>query len=385
MDSSILDTMLNAVASACAGNGSIYGYAKSLFGYLIALDFVTVVLMNLLSFGGGQNFISMTITKIMAYGFWLWIIQNWGYLCNVVVNSLTTAATSFGSLPSDILMHPSQLIDVGFEKVVPFFEYLTQDTSWTNILARPFVWLMTAFCGFAIWLAFAFIAFQVFITYIEFYICSALMLLFMPFATNKYTERFAQNCIGGVFSHGVKLMFLGAIISISGPMINSLNANFTGTPTWDHLFSCLLAPWAIAFLCWQAPSMAAGFMSAGPALSAATMAGNAVGSASMGMAGLRTGMAIGAGTVGAMAGAAKAASTVAGAAMAGVTSGSGDSVGSAAGGMGTYAGSKAKEAFDTYVKDPMKDSFNKGFNRVAGAGLSDSETGNSMGEGNFSK
>lgn len=386
MDSSILDTMLNAVATACAGNGTIYGYAKSLFGYLIAIDFVTVVLMNLLSFGGGQNFISMTVSKVMAYGFWLWIIQNWGYLCNVILNSLTTAATSFGDLPADVLKRPSLLMDVGYDKMSPFFNYLTQDTSWTNIMAKPFVWLMVGFCSLALWLAFALIAFQVFVTYIEFYVCSALMLLFLPFATNKYTERFAQSCIGGVFSHGVKLMFLGGIISLSGPMLHSLNTNFTGTPTWDHLFSCLLAPWAICFLCWQAPSMAAGFMSGGPVLSAATMGSNAIGGATTAMAGLSTGMAIGAGAVGAFAGAAKAASTVAGAVGAGLQGGAGDgSVGSAAGGVGTYAGSRAKEAFNNYVKEPMKQSYQSGFNRVAGAGLSDSETGSSMGEGDFSK
>ena len=383
MDTAILDTMLNAVATACAGNGSIYGYAKSLFGLLIAIDFVTVVLMNLLSFGGGQSFISMTISKVMAYGFWLWIIENWGYMCNAVINSLTTAATSFSTLSPDVLKHPSMLIDVGFAKAVPYFEYLTADTSWTNIVAKLGVYFLTFICACGLWLAFAMIAFQVFITYIEFYICSALMLLFLPFATNKYTERFAQNCIGGVFSHGVKLMFLGAIISLSGPMIDSLNTNFTGTPTWDHLFSSLLAPWAIAFLCWQAPSMAAGFMSGGPALSAATATSNMMATGGMAAAGM---IAAAKGAVGATASAAKAGSTLAGAAMSGIISGAGDgSVGSAAGGVGTYAAGKMKDAYNNYVKEPMKESYNQGFNRVAHANNNASAEGPSMGQGDFSK
>ena len=383
MDTAILDNMLNAVATACAGNGTIYGYAKSLFGLLIAIDFVTVVLMNLLSFGGGQSFISMTISKVMAYGFWLWIIQNWGSLCNAIVNSLTTAATSFGSFPADVLKHPSMLIDLGYDKAVPYFNYLTADTSWTNIVAKLGVYFLTFICACGLWLAFAMIAFQVFITYVEFYICSALMLLFLPFATNKYTERFAQNCIGGVFSHGVKLMFLGAIISLSGPMINALNTNFTGTPTWDHLFSSLLAPWAIAFLCWQAPSMAAGFMSGGPALSAATATSNMMATGGMAAAGM---VAAAKGAVGATASAAKAGSTLAGAAMSGIISGAGDgSVGSAAGGVGTYAAGRAKDAFNNYVKEPMKESYNQGFNRVAHANNNASAEGSSMGQGDFSK
>lgn len=383
MDSSILDSMLNAVATACAGNGTIYGYAKSLFGYLIALDFVTVVLMNLLSFGGGQNFISLTITKIMAYGFWLWIIQSWGYLCNTVVNSLTISSTSFGSIPSDVLMHPSYIIDLGYDKAVPYFNYLTADTSWTNIVAKLGVYALTFICACGLWLAFAIIAFQVFITYVEFYICSALMLLFLPFAVNKYTERFAQNCIGGVFSHGVKLMFLGAIISLSGPMLNTLNTQFTDVPTWDHLFSCLLAPWAIAFLCWQAPSMAAGFMSGGPAISAAMTAQNISGAMSAAGTGLAVGATMVGGAAAAAAGATKAGSQVVGAAVGGgqnVDPYTAPATGAAVG-VAKLGFEKAKQAFSS-----VQDSYKKGYDTAAGGKDNNSNSsGPSMGEGNYNK
>lgn len=383
MDSSILNDMLNAVATACAGNGTMLGYAKSLFGYLIALDFVTVVLMNLLSFGGGQNFISLTITKIMAYGFWLWIIQSWGYLCNVVVKSLTTAGTSFGALPSDILMYPSDIIDVGFEKAGPYFQFLTSDTSWTNIVAKLGVYFLTIICACGLWLAFALIAFQVFITYIEFYICSALMLLFLPFAVNKYTERFAQNCIGGVFSHGVKLMFLGAIISLSGPMLNSLNTNFVDVPTWDHLFSCLLAPWAICFLCWQAPSMAAGFMSGGPALSAAMTAQNISGAMSAAGTGLAIGTAVAGGAVAAAASTVRGGSQIAGAAVGGGKSVDENTmpITGAAVGVAKLGFEKAKQAFSA-----IPENYDKGFNAAAGGKDNNSNSsGPSMGEGNYNK
>ncbi|MBQ3541211.1 MAG: type IV secretion system protein [Phascolarctobacterium sp.] len=383
MDSSILDSMLNAVATACAGNGTIYGYAKSLFGYLIALDFVTVVLMNLLSFGGGQNFISLTITKIMAYGFWLWIIQSWGYLCNTVVNSLTISSTSFGSIPSDVLMHPSYIIDLGYDKAVPYFNYLTADTSWTNIVAKLGVYFLTFICACGLWLAFAIIAFQVFITYVEFYICSALMLLFLPFAVNKYTERFAQNCIGGVFSHGVKLMFLGAIISLSGPMLNTLNTNFVDVPTWDHLFSALLAPWAIAFLCWQAPSMAAGFMSGGPAISAAMTAQNISGAMSAAGSGLGVGMAIGAGVASATASAVRGGSQIAGAAVGGGKSVDENTmpITGAAVGVAKLGFDKAVQAFSS-----VQDNYQKGYDTAAGGKDNNSNSsGPSMGEGNYNK
>lgn len=310
METAVLDDILQTVSTACAGNGSIQGYATSLFGYLIALDFVLAILLNLLSFGGGQNFIGQVISKCLGYGFWLWIIQNWGSICNSVINSLSIAGTSFGSIPANVLEHPSRLIDMGLEAAKPLWEFISAQTSMTGILGSLGIYLLALLGAIGIFLAFAAIGIQVFVTYIEFYIASALMLLFIPFATNKYTEKFAQSCLGGVIAQGVKLMFLGAIISLAGPMLNNLQVSFEGTPSWQHIGALSMAPWAIAFLSWQAPSMAAGFMSGGPSLSAGTLTAGASAVSSSASGGLGRVAAAASGTAG-MTGAAVARSKAA--------------------------------------------------------------------------
>lgn len=281
IDSNILDTLLNAVANACIGNGSIEGYARSLFGYLITIDFVLAILFNLLSFGGAP-ILSTLITKIMKYGFWIWLISNWGTIVNGFINSLNIAGMSLGSTGPEMLKYPSKIIDLGIEMAFPFFDYLTSFTSWTSIVGSAAVYLFAFIGGIGVVTGFTIIAFQVFITYVEFYICSALMLLFLPFGSNKFTARFAENALGGVIAHGVKLMFLGAILSITAPVLDSINIEFSTTPTWDGIFSATIAPWALAFLSWQAPAMAAGFMSGGPSLTASLMASNAAGAGSSG-------------------------------------------------------------------------------------------------------
>lgn len=348
MDTQILDTILLTVSEACAGNGSIQGYATSLFGILIAIDFIVAILLNLLSFGGGQNFIGQVITKVLTYGFWLWIIQSWGSLCNVIIDSLSIAGTSFGSVPADVLKHPSALIDMGIGKAGPLWDFIIAQTSWTSILGSLGIYLL-AFVGvLGIFTGFALIAVQVFVTYVEFYIASTLMLLFIPFATNKYTERFAQNCIGGVISSGVKLMFMGSIISLSVPMMYDLELTTHANPTWETVACVSIVPWAIAFLSWQAPSMAAGFMSGGPALSAGTLASNAMGAASAGTstAGAAGKGVVAAATGGAAAGAmlAKSGAALAGAAKSGIV-GKGDNrtpLGGALRGMGNFVANGTK-------------------------------------------
>lgn len=373
MDTQILDTILLTVSEACAGNGSIQGYATSLFGILIAIDFIVAILLNLLSFGGGQNFIGQVITKVLTYGFWLWIIQSWGSLCNVIIDSLSIAGTSFGSLPADVLKHPSDLIDMGIDKAGPLWDFIIAQTSWTSILGSLGIYLLALLGVVGIFTGFALIAIQVFVTYVEFYIASALMLLFIPFATNKYTERFAQNCIGGVISSGVKLMFMGAIISLAGPMIGTIELTTHANPTWETVACVSIVPWAIAFLSWQAPSMAAGFMSGGPALSAGTLASNAMGAASAGTstAGAAGKVVAAAATGGAAAGAmlAKSGAALAGAAKSGIA-GKGDNrtpLGGALRGMGNFVANGAK-AMSSVAGGQVKSGLSKSYNLGQQAG-----------------
>lgn len=338
IDSNILDTLLNAIATACIGNGSIEGYARSLFGYLIAIDFVLAILFNLLSFGH-QNFISQLISKILKYGFWIWLISNWGSIVNAFINSLNIAGMSLGSMGADMIKAPSSIIDLGFKLAEPFFTYLTSFTSWTNIVGSLAVYLLVALGGLGIVIGFTIIAFQVFITYVEFYISSALMLLFIPFGSNQFTSRFAESALGGVIAHGVKLMFLGAILSITAPVLNSINIEFASTPTWDGIFSATIAPWALAFLSWQAPAMAAGFMSGGPSLTASTMASNASATGSAGVTTTSTSFrAVKAAAVGGVKGAVYAAGAASN--LAGRFNSRGGSGGGAgySGGMGNFKG-----------------------------------------------
>ena len=188
---------------------------------------------------------------------------------------------------ADALRHPSQIINMGYDLADPYFQYLTSFTSWTTIVGSFGVYAMAFLGAVAICIGFIILAFQVFITFVEFYISSALMLIFLHSVATSLRSRFAENALGGVIAHGVKLMFLGAIFSITAPILIQLNTEFATTPSWQGIASATIAPFALAFLSWQAPSMAAGFMSGGPSLTASTMATNATGAGSATMSGAR--------------------------------------------------------------------------------------------------
>lgn len=373
----VLDNLLGMVAAnASSAMGSISGLVQTTFFLLIAIDFVLVVLLNL----GDTDHIKQLIGKIFRYGFFLWLIGNWGTLLNAVVDSLSTAGASMGGYSVAALQHPSQIINAGYQQAEPFYRYLTSEqfTSMTGFFGSIGLWLMACFGGFGIWLAFAILALQCFITYVEFYIASALVLVFIPWGVNKHTSFVAEKAIGAVISFGTKLMVLSAILGLSYPIVQASMYQFDGKPTWDGILGALVGPWAVTFLAWQAPSMAAGIMTGAPSLSAGTVAGAAMAGAAGGAAGATmlsgitraTGAAAGAGL--------KGASSLAGAAVGGAQRAAATSdLGAAAGamkGMGNFAGAKAKGAYNGATQG-MRDSYSSA--KEAGFGSASASSGSS--------
>lgn len=362
----VLDNLLGIVASnASAAMGSISGLVQTTFFLIVTIDFVLAVLLNL----GDTDHIKQLISKIFRYGFFLWLIGHWGTLLNVIINSLSEAGATMGGYSIGALQHPSEIIDNGMAMAEPFFNYVNSEqfTSMTGFFGSIGLWLMAWFGGFAIWLAFAILALQCFITYVEFYIASALVLVFIPWGVNKHTSFVAEKAIGAVISFGTKLMVLSAILGLSYPIINESMYQFDGNPTWDGILGALVGPWALTFLAWQAPSMAAGIMTGSPSLSAGTVAGAAMGGAAGGAAGASVASGIARNT-GAGAGL-KGASALSGAA---ITGGRGvdqntSPLTGAIKGMGNFAGAQAKSAFNSATQG-IRNAYNSGSEKASGTG-----------------
>lgn len=370
MDTGILDTMLATIAGYTTGSsGTITGYATSLYGILILLDFILAVLLNI----GETDHIKQLVRKVLFYGFWIWIIREWGTLCDALLDSLMITGTSIGGVDASVLRTPSALIDKGFIVANPYWEY-AQNMDWLDITASPLTFLM-AIIGYAgVVLAFGILALQIFITYVEFYIASALLLIFIPWGSFKYTSFVAEKAIGAVISYGTKLMMLGAVYGLSSSIINSFTIDLAGgQPEPISVFTSMLGPFALCLLCWQAPGMAAGLMTGAPTLSAGTAAGTAV----AGFAGAAAGGSAGAG-IGSMAmstgsSAARAGAALAGAATAGSTAG-GPGAGGAAGAMSGAAGFAAS-AFKSAASNAtqgVRGAFASGQASVAASGGSSS-------------
>lgn len=107
MDTGILDTMLATIAGYTTGSsGTITGYATSLYGILILLDFILAVLLNI----GETDHIKQLVRKVLFYGFWIWIIREWGTLCDALLDSLMITGTAIGGVDASVLKIHQRLL-----------------------------------------------------------------------------------------------------------------------------------------------------------------------------------------------------------------------------------------------------------------------------------
>lgn len=123
MDVQILDSMLSQYETIFTGGiTTVHGYAVGTLWLLIGIDFVLSVLLNLQDGDHLKNLLS----KILKYGFGFWIVDNYGELVDIILDSLTTVGFSVGGgIGKEIIKNPSKILDQGMNISSPYLDKQT--------------------------------------------------------------------------------------------------------------------------------------------------------------------------------------------------------------------------------------------------------------------
>lgn len=267
----IFDTVLMTIMHLCTGTGpQISGYAIGLFHHLIALDFVLAIIFGLLAFDGGSNFIGLFANKMIKYGFWMYVITRWDWLVDQVASSLVKVGLLSGAT-RDIMLHPSWVIDKGYTCAETFWNFCTQSKLAGGGLMSLSVDKILLYGLGVIGAIFTFIAFfliavNVFLTTAEFYICSTLALIFVPFAVFDKTERFSSSAISLVIAAGTKMMVFTLMLGFMFEIVGS--GGFQGLLTFkaesvQHAIFGVAMMFVMTYFCINAPGLAASLVSGG--------------------------------------------------------------------------------------------------------------------------
>lgn len=267
----IFDTVLIMIMHLCSGTESqVSGYAVGLFHHLIALDFVLAIIFGLLAFDGAPNFIGLFANKMIKYGFWMYVITRWDWLVDQVTSSLVQVGLLSG-VAKDVMLHPSWVMDKGYTFATNFWNFCTQSELASAGLMSLAVDKILLYLLGIIGVVFTFVAFfliavNVFLTTAEFYICSTLALIFVPFAVFDKTERFSSSAISLVIAAGAKMMVFTLFLGFMFKVLDS--GEFRGLLTFkadavQHAMFGVAMMFVMTYFCMTAPGLAATLVSGG--------------------------------------------------------------------------------------------------------------------------
>lgn len=367
-DSGILTQLLTAFLNVFSGGFA--GVDPDARRILFMLGTIELTMAGIWWALKGEDVIVGLIQKILLIGVFAYFVVNWPSFVNSIVGGFVHTGLAAGSagggggFPS--MTDPSSIIDIAWTVIQPLSDKVAT-LSWYELGDLMFYGLAMLL----ILLAFFVLAIQVTLTYLEFYIVAVLSLILVPFGVNRYTAFLAEKAFGAIVGFGVKLMVLAFIMSAATPIMSSIT--LPADPTLKQAWSVFLAAGFLAYLSWHAPGVAAGMMSGGPSLSAASAVRTAAAGAMGGLA-----AASGVATAATSAASAGAAATKAAAGGIGAVSAAGQMgaamsamagagpVGQAAGairGVASMAGGVAKDAAMSparAVAESLKTSFQRG-------------------------
>lgn len=276
-----------------------------------ALGLVTVLgILDVTAMWGlyfGEMRVREIMGKVIKIGFFVILILNWGPITTAVEDTFVkvgqiASAHQTATKPSSIMVEGTKkmyrlwnnaIYDIPMSDTakssdnIPYYDSngnLNKDATKmveadkkANAPTNPFSGLgesiaaipgriIKIILALAIFIAFAFIALNVLLCFIEFYLTTALSIILLPFGVNSHTSFISQKALGAVVNFGVKLMIMIFLLGLMSTMIDKMDA--ITNDDYGKLFEAVLQACMYAFLIWKLPSLISGMLSGTPSMGA---------------------------------------------------------------------------------------------------------------------
>ena len=293
----LLDTFRNASVTG------MVNLKPAALGLVAVLGILDITAMWGLYFG--EMRVREIMGKVIKIGFFVILILNWGPITTAVEDTFVkvgqiASAHQTATKPSSIMVEGTKkmyrlwnnaIYDIPMadgetaKSGVPYYDSngnLNKDAE--KMLAdskpksaNPFSGLGEAIAAIpgriikiilalAIFIAFAFIALNVLLCFVEFYLTTALSIILLPFGVNSHTSFISQKALGAVVNFGVKLMIMIFLLGLMSNMISKMDA--ITNDDYGKLFEAVLQACMYAFLIWKLPSLISGMLSGTPSMGA---------------------------------------------------------------------------------------------------------------------
>lgn len=263
-------------------------HAQTLLFYTIVIE---IVLLFLLYAFGRQETIADLIKKMVMISFFVWLIQDWQQLMDIVFTSAAMLGVIAGTLGtidhSDLqnYVRPSRLIATGYDYFgTMIFKIADLFGSWSPsaVLKGIVMAVLFALIALIVLVGFLVAGIRVLMTTLEFHIMTALIVIMLPFAVLRTTSFVAERAFAIVVSLSVKMMVTLFILTLVDAILLEVPQMTAGKLDWPTVVSYLVTGILIPILLWVAPNLAAGLMSGNPTLNAGQFVASTAGMAAAG-------------------------------------------------------------------------------------------------------
>jgi len=209
---------IDTVALACTKAVDLLkGIIKYTIAILMTIDLaITYILLSVdRDKGQDPNFsiFKLLALKMLLYLLLFYVITSWGAF---VINSSRDLFVGFGASTSglditqakQLLVDPTSLVTKGAQIIEPIFIVLNEtDAGGLDWLAKIASGAVAVIFLIIIFGSFLLFAFEIIMAYLEFYLIAVFGLANFVFAGVKWSRRFAENGMNGIFSASIKLFF----------------------------------------------------------------------------------------------------------------------------------------------------------------------------------
>lgn len=268
--------------AASLGYVTLLSPAMSLAQFLITIEILFLGVY--VAFNSVDNLMVAGFKKILSIGFMVYLIENFGYLSNVLLSSLGQAGiiAAGGGISTNMLYDPSAILQMGFTCSDIIFDEI--GGAW-DIITNPIKSLFIGIGGIAIIISYFVIACNLLIIVVEYHIFTACAVILIPFGIFKHTKFISEGVLSGCIRVGVKLMLMAFILCLSFNVLQNLT--IPSDPKIKDVLLVFCICTSIAWLSSSVPSRVASYITGSPDLSpGVTTGGVMTGAAAGGAAGV---------------------------------------------------------------------------------------------------
>jgi len=256
--------------------------ALNVFYLFVTLELILFGFMT--AFGQTQDWVPKLAGKIFLFGIVFAVIQYWGPILDLLFDACIYIGAKAGMIKDPLggssfdwamtmVQNPSAIITQGLITTAQLFGQMNIVTKIVTQVGGVWGFLLVG-----IMLCYGAIAIQIFITVVEFYLISSLMLVFIPMSTLKYTRFISDKMIQLLVNMGLKLIMVTFLLGLIQPLlIKTLPAN-AGI---GDLFQFFLMLCCVIFLIWHAPHLVIAVVNSNPGLAHHQATGMAMGATMM--------------------------------------------------------------------------------------------------------